>query len=96
MRPATGIILPSLPNDKALDSSVVSIELYLIEPSEKVYLNRSTERMGMQNVLVNKRWGEGAAGAERVRQLLEEERFVEHNSPLHTGPPETAEDDLSR
>jgi hypothetical protein len=39
--------------------------------------------MGMQNVLLDKRWRNGAAGAERIRSslLLEEERFVEHDIP---------------
>jgi hypothetical protein len=78
MRPVAGIILPSFLHDKALDSAV-SIELYLIEPSEEVCLNRSTERR--QKVLVDERWAEGAAGAERVRQLLEEGRFAEQDFP---------------
>jgi hypothetical protein len=61
MRPATGRILQSSLYDEVLESAV-SIELYLMETSEKVCLNRLTERLGMQNVSVNKRWGKGAAG----------------------------------
>jgi hypothetical protein len=56
MRPSTGTILPSFLFDKTLDSAA-SIERYSINPSEQVCLNRSTERKGMQNVLVDERWG---------------------------------------
>jgi hypothetical protein len=37
----------------------------------------------------------GEEGAERVRLLLEEGRFAEHDIPWRMGPPETAEDDLA-
>ena len=49
-------------------------------------VSRSIERMGMQNVLLRDCWWDEVA--------REEVRFVEHDSPLLKGPPETAEDDL--
>jgi hypothetical protein len=50
----------------------------------------------MQNVLLRDCWWEGVARAKRPRSrlFLEEVRLVEHDIPLHAGPPETAEDNL--
>ena len=90
-----GMVPPSSLYDKELDAAV-SMELYLIGPSEKVCLNRSTEGIRMQNVLETECWQERVAGVERLmsRLLPDEERFVEHDILQRKEPPETAADDL--
>jgi hypothetical protein len=54
--------------------SAGSIKSYLMEPLEKVYLNRPKVRMGMQNVYVVKRRREGAAGTKGDRSRLLHEK----------------------
>jgi hypothetical protein len=64
--------LSSFLYDKGLDSAIF-IEMELIEPSDGVLLNQSTERM--QQVSMDERREEGV----ELRLLREEGRFVERD-----------------